>query len=118
MSTFFGIQMAGRQGNLLLLRKIFPYSDLGIVLIGDNIGFYIVSLVGQVIIKYKWKNIFKSFPHGGELSSLFSISQNVCGEDKQHHARMILHASQSLSSVQAAFAGLVEGRMIALAQSP
>ena len=50
MSTFFGIQMAGRQGNLLLLRKIFPYSDLGIVLIGDNIGFYIVSLVGQVII--------------------------------------------------------------------
>jgi hypothetical protein len=43
--------MAGRQGNLLLLRKIFPYSDLGIVLIGDNIGFYIVSLVGQVIIK-------------------------------------------------------------------
>ena len=51
MSTFFGIQMAGRQGNLLLLRKIFPYSDLGIVLIGDNIGFYIVSLVGQVIFK-------------------------------------------------------------------
>ena len=50
MSTFFGIQMAGRQGNLLLLRKIFPYSDLGIVLIGDNIGFYIVSLVGQVIV--------------------------------------------------------------------
>ena len=50
MSTFFGIQMAGRQGNLLLLRKIFPYSDLGIVLIGDNIGFYIVSLVGQVIM--------------------------------------------------------------------
>lgn len=53
MSTFFGIQMAGRQGNLLLLRKIFPYSDLGIVLIGDNIGFYIVSLVGQVIYNVK-----------------------------------------------------------------
>ena len=49
MSTFFGIQMAGRQGNLLLLRKIFPDSDLEIVLIGDDIGFYIVSLVGQVI---------------------------------------------------------------------
>lgn len=58
MSTFFGIQMAGRQGNLLLLRKIFPYSDLGIVLIGDNIGFYIVSLVGQVIF-----NIFVAFSY-------------------------------------------------------
>ena len=41
--------MVGRQGNLLLLRKIFPDSDLEIVLIGDDIGFYIVSLVGQVI---------------------------------------------------------------------
>jgi hypothetical protein len=34
------------------------------------------------------------------------------------YSRMTLQASQSFSRVQAALAGLVEGRMTALAQSP
>ena len=43
--------MAGKQGNLPLSRKIFPDPNLKNALPGADIGFYIVSLVGQVIIK-------------------------------------------------------------------
>ena len=53
MSTFFRTQMTGRRGNPLVLRKILPNPDLVIASTGADIGFYIVSLVGQVIIKYK-----------------------------------------------------------------
>ena len=42
--------MAGRQGNPLVLRKFFPNPDLVMASTGADIGFYIVSLVGQVII--------------------------------------------------------------------
>ena len=51
MSTFFRTQMTGRRGNPLVLRKILPNPDLVIASTGADIGFYIVSLVGQVIIK-------------------------------------------------------------------
>ena len=43
--------MAGRRGNPLILRKILPNPDLVIASAGADIGFYIVSLVGQVIVK-------------------------------------------------------------------
>ena len=49
--------MTGRRGNPLVLRKILPNPDLVIASTGADIGFYIVSLVGQVIIKV---NIFLS----------------------------------------------------------
>ena len=49
MSTFFRTQMTGRRGNPLVLRKILPNPDLVIASTGADIGFYIVSLVGQVI---------------------------------------------------------------------
>ena len=52
MSTFFRTQMTGRRGNPLVLRKILPNPDLVIASTGADIGFYIVSLVGQVILKY------------------------------------------------------------------
>jgi len=42
--------MTGRRGNPLVLRKILPNPDLVIASAGADIGFYIVSLVGQVII--------------------------------------------------------------------
>ena len=42
--------MTGRRGNPLVLRKILPNPDLVIASTGADIGFYIVSLVGQVII--------------------------------------------------------------------
>ena len=51
MSTFFRTQMTGRRGNPLVLRKILPNPDLVIASTGADIGFYIVSLVGQVIFK-------------------------------------------------------------------
>ena len=41
--------MTGRRGNPLVLRKILPNPDLVIASTGADIGFYIVSLVGQVI---------------------------------------------------------------------
>ena len=50
MSTFFRTQMTGRRGNPLVLRKILPNPDLVIASTGADIGFYIVSLVGQVIV--------------------------------------------------------------------
>ena len=53
MSTFFRTQMTGRRGNPLVLRKILPNPDLVIASTGADIGFYIVSLVGQVIVKLK-----------------------------------------------------------------
>ena len=43
--------MTGRRGNPLVLRKILPNPDLVIASTGADIGFYIVSLVGQVIYK-------------------------------------------------------------------
>ena len=43
--------MTGRRGNPLVLRKILPNPDLVIASTGADIGFYIVSLVGQVILK-------------------------------------------------------------------
>ena len=43
--------MTGRRGNPLVLRKILPNPDLVIASTGADIGFYIVSLVGQVINK-------------------------------------------------------------------
>ena len=49
MSTFFRTQMTGRRGNPLVLRKILPTPDLVIASTRADIGFYIVSLVGQVI---------------------------------------------------------------------
>ena len=52
MSTFFRTQMTGRRGNPLVLRKILPNPDLVIASTGADIGFYIVSLVGQVIINH------------------------------------------------------------------
>jgi len=45
--------MTGRRGNPLVLRKILPNPDLVIASAGADIGFYIVSLVGQVIINIK-----------------------------------------------------------------
>ena len=53
--------MTGRRGNPLVLRKILPNPDLVIASTGADIGFYIVSLVGQVIfnvlcLKYVRKN--------------------------------------------------------------
>ena len=42
--------MTGRRGNPLVLRKILPNPDLVIASTGADIGFYIVSLVGQVIL--------------------------------------------------------------------
>ena len=44
--------MTGRRGNPLVLRKILPTPDLVIASTRADIGFYIVSLVGQVIINY------------------------------------------------------------------
>jgi len=41
--------MTGRRGNPLVLRKILLNPDLVIASTGADIGFYIVSLVGQVI---------------------------------------------------------------------
>ena len=41
--------MTGRRGNPLVLRKILPTPDLVIASTRADIGFYIVSLVGQVI---------------------------------------------------------------------
>ena len=55
MSTFFRTQMTGRRGNPLVLRKILPNPDLVIASTGADIGFYIVSLVGQVI--FNWERI-------------------------------------------------------------
>ena len=43
--------MTGRRRNPLGLRKILPNPDLVIASTGADIGFYIVSLVGQVINK-------------------------------------------------------------------
>ena len=51
MSTFYRTQMTGRRRNPLGLRKILPNPNLVIAPTGADIGFYIVSLVGQVIIK-------------------------------------------------------------------
>ena len=45
--------MTGRRGNPLVLRKILPTPDLVIASTRADIGFYIVSLVGQVIFKVK-----------------------------------------------------------------
>ena len=58
MSTFFRTQMTGRRGNPLVLRKILPNPDLVIASTGADIGFYIVSLVGQVIFNLiSWYSI-------------------------------------------------------------
>ena len=48
--------MTGRWGNPLVLRKILPNPDLVIASTGADIGFYIVSLVGQVIINMQCIN--------------------------------------------------------------
>ena len=56
MSTFFRTQMTGRRGNPLVLRKILPNPDLVIASTGADIGFYIVSLVGQVIVYSDWES--------------------------------------------------------------
>ena len=65
MSTFFRTQMTGRRGNPLVLRKILPNPDLVIASTGADIGFYIVSLVGQVIFNvgfiYKTIRIYSGF---------------------------------------------------------
>ena len=45
--------MTGRRGNPLVLRKILPNPDLVIASTGADIGFYIVSLVGQVIFNIR-----------------------------------------------------------------
>ena len=55
--------MTGRRGNPLVLRKILPNPDLVIASTGADIGFYIVSLVGQVI------NNIKKFCHGTETKN-------------------------------------------------
>ena len=61
MSTFFRTQMTGRRGNPLVLRKILPNPDLVIASTGADIGFYIVSLVGQVIVipKFNRETFFR-----------------------------------------------------------
>ena len=59
MSTFFRTQMTGRRGNPLVLRKILPNPDLVIASTGADIGFYIVSLVGQVIFNILITNVFQ-----------------------------------------------------------
>jgi len=46
--------MTGRRGNPLVLRKILPNPDLVIASAGADIGFYIVSLVGQVILNSRF----------------------------------------------------------------
>ena len=50
--------MTGRRGNPLVLRKILPNPDLVIASTGADIGFYIVSLVGQVIFERMIFNCF------------------------------------------------------------
>ena len=64
MSTFFRTQMTGRRGNPLVLRKILPNPDLVIASTGADIGFYIVSLVGQVI----FNEIIKKPPGVGQVT--------------------------------------------------
>ena len=49
--------MTGRRGNPLVLRKILPNPDLVIASTGADIGFYIVSLVGQVILNCLFETV-------------------------------------------------------------
>ena len=79
MSTFFRTQMTGRRGNPLVLRKILPNPDLVIASTGADIGFYIVSLVGQVIINY---SIYIAI-------NLLFISQTINDKEVHYHIMII-----------------------------
>ena len=72
MSTFFRTQMTGRRGNPLVLRKILPNPDLVIASTRADIGFYIVSLVGQVII-IPWGHSFGLFLSIISLEHFFGL---------------------------------------------
>ena len=79
MSTFFRTQMTGRRGNPLVLRKILPTPDLVIASTRADIGFYIVSLVGQVIINY---SIYIAI-------NLLFISQTINDKEVHYHIMII-----------------------------
>ena len=71
--------MTGRRGNPLVLRKILPNPDLVIASTGADIGFYIVSLVGQVINKYYQKgNNYVNLK--GENKIEHTIQKQTCRE--------------------------------------
>ena len=71
--------MTGRRGNPLVLRKILPNPDLVIASTGADIGFYIVSLVGQVIINY---SIYIAI-------NLLFISQTINDKEVHYHIMII-----------------------------
>jgi len=71
--------MTGRRGNPLVLRKILPTPDLVIASTRADIGFYIVSLVGQVIINY---SIYIAI-------NLLFISQTINDKEVHYHIMII-----------------------------